>query len=98
MTERGRPPSYWRLNGAPGGAAAYVTGRARPGTPIPSEDLGPGILARRRTPALGPSKGSRTRPLAPPGAPSPHGGTEKGKRRSRSVAKQPDDDAWLFDI
>ena len=30
MTERGRPPSYWRPSGAPGGAAAYVTGRAHP--------------------------------------------------------------------
>src|SRR5262245_10390338 len=30
MTEPGRSPSYWRPHGAPGGAAAYVTGRASP--------------------------------------------------------------------
>src|SRR6185436_12252373 len=45
MTERGRHPPYWVSNGAPGGAAAYVTGRAHSGS---GKSPATGILPRVR--------------------------------------------------
>ncbi len=50
-----------------------------PGPPPPRTTLGSRNLGATADPAPGPSKGPRTRPLAPPGAPSPRWGKrEKG--------------------
>ena len=87
MTERGRRPSYWMPNGAPGGGEPLARARAPRDPHLLGTTLGPGSSARRRSDRKGCLKGASQTPWRLPALHPLVGETEKGKRRAPGVAK-----------
>ena len=74
--------------------ARRAGGPARPGTPTPLLNWVP-ETRRADGPIARPAQGSLASSLAPPGAPSPHGETEKGKDARRASLIRRPAERWL---